>query len=107
LAYFLFRFALLHPLFLTGDSRCWFQNILLPALVCGSVIVLDNARFHQKKTLAELAGQYKCHVLFLPPYSPDLNPIENFWAWLKSRLRKVLPCFDSFDDALTDCFNVD
>ena len=47
-----------------------------------------------------------CRIVFLPPYSPDLNPIEKFWAWLKSRLRKVLPNFTSLNDALTDCFQV-
>lgn len=93
----------------TMDSKLfkfWFENVLLPVLAFGCVIVLDNARFHQKKALVELAEQHGCRVLFLPPYSPDLNPIENFWAWLKARLRKVLPRFDSFNDALTDCFNV-
>lgn len=82
----------------------WFSTMLLPSVSRGSVIVMDNARFHQKKVLHELAGQAGCHVLFLPPYSPDLNPIEIFWAWLKARLRKILPDFDSLDDAISDCF---
>ncbi|MDR3052194.1 MAG: transposase [Oscillospiraceae bacterium] len=43
---------------------------------------------------------------FLPPYSPDLNPIEQKWAWLKKRLRKILPDFDSFDHALQLVFKV-
>lgn len=85
----------------------WFETILLPCLEAGSVIVMDNARFHRKSVLTELASQVECHVLFLPPYSPDLNPIENFWAWLKARLRNILPSFDSLDDAITDCFNLD
>ena len=84
----------------------WFQTMLLPSVKVGSIIVLDNARFHQKKVLHEMAEQVGCHVLFLPPYSPDLNPIENFWAWLKARLRKILPLFHSLDDAIADCFTV-
>ena len=84
----------------------WFKTVLLPCLESGSVIVMDNARFHRKSTLTEIACHAECHVLFLPPYSPDLNPIENFWAWLKARLRKILPSFDSLNDAMTDCFNL-
>jgi transposase len=84
--------------------RYWFGKMLLPSLAPGSVIVLDNARFHQKKILHGLAQKAGCSVLFLPPYSPDLNPIEKFWAWLKARLRKILPRFLSLDDAIHDCF---
>lgn len=93
----------------TMDSKLfgfWFQNILLPSVKPGSVIVMDNARFHQKRTLCEMAQQAGCRVVFLPPYSPDLNPIEHFWAWLKARLRKILPSFYSLDDAVVDCFKV-
>jgi transposase len=46
-------------------------------------------------------------VLFLPPYSPDLNPIEKKWAWLKQKLRSILFKFDSFDIALQCVFQVD
>ena len=81
--------------------------MLLPCLASGSVIILDNARFHPKNALTEAARKVNCEVLFLPPYSPDLNNIENFWAWLKARLRKTLHLFDSLDDAITDCFNVE
>jgi transposase len=84
----------------------WFENSLLKAIPRWSVIVLDNATFHRKSVLYALAEKAGCEVLFLPPYSPDLNPIENFGAWLKSRLRKILPSFHSFDDALDYCFQV-
>jgi transposase len=69
----------------------WFYAMLLPCVCTGSVIVLDNARFHQKSVLQELAHIAGCQVLFLYPYSPDMNPIEHFRAWLKRRLRKILP----------------
>ena len=93
----------------TMDSRLftfWFETMLLPQVRPGSVIVMDNARFHPKKALHELASRVGCRVLFLPPYSPYLNPIESYWAWLKARLRNILPSFPSLDLAISDCFNV-
>jgi len=68
----------------------YFEKVLLPALPPGSVIVLDNARFHQSPTTQQLVERAGCQLLFLPPYSPDLNPIEHLWAAFKTRLRKDL-----------------
>ena len=84
----------------------WFTTMLLPCLSPGSVIVMDHARFHCKSKLLPVAHAMGCHIMFLPPYSPDFNLIEHFWAWLKVRLRKILPAFSSLDDAVLDCFNV-
>ena len=91
----------------TTDSalfECWFETRLLTAVPKGSVLIMDNAAFHRKSkfhTLAENAGVV---VLFLPPYSPDLNPIEKFWAWLKLKLRSILHSYDNIMDAVIDCF---
>jgi transposase len=68
----------------------YFKEVLLPALPAGSVIVLDNARFHQSPTTLKLVEKAGCRLLFLPPYSPDLNPIEHLRAAFKTRLRKKL-----------------
>ena len=57
----------------------------------GRVIVLDNARFHQSPTTQALVTAAGCPLLFLPTYSPDLNPIEHVWATFKAALRKDLP----------------
>ena len=91
----------------TTDSilfEFWFEHCLLKEVEKGSVIILDNATFHKKSVLPDLAKEYHCEVLFLPPYSPDLNPIEKKWAWLKKRLRKILSNFDSFEQAFLHCF---
>jgi len=69
----------------------YFAQVLLPALPPGSVIVLDNASFHQSPTTLALVAAAGCHLLFLPAYSPDLNPIEHLGAAVKTRLRKDLP----------------
>ena len=84
----------------------WFEHCLLKEIKRGSTIVLDNATFHRKSVLPKLAKKKNCHVLFLPPYSPDLNPIEKKWAWLKRNLREMLTDFVSFDLALKAAFQV-
>ena len=84
----------------------WFSNQLLPSLDKDTVIVMDNASFHSKKRLFSAAQNAGCKLLFLPPYSPDLNPIEKFWAWLKRFLRKILPSAASFNDALVTAFQL-
>lgn len=69
----------------------YFAQVLLPALPKGSVIVLDNARFHQSPSIQKLVAAAGCELLFLPTCSPDLNPIEPLWAKLKAKLRRRLP----------------
>jgi len=85
----------------------WFQGMLLPQLTEGHTIVMDNASFHRKKVLCELARQAKCEILFLPPYSPDLNPIEKEWANLKAFLCHYASRFKSIQDAITYYFQVE
>ena len=91
----------------TTDSvlfEYWFEHMFLKSIPKHSIAIMDNAAFHRKKKLRELAAKAECELLFLPPYSPDFNPIEKFWAWLKSRLRKTLSSFQTFDEALADAF---
>lgn len=84
----------------------WFKNLFLKEIPTGFSIVMDNASFHRKAILSEMAVKAGCTLIFLPPYSPDLNPIEFFWAWLKRRLADTLSLSPSFDAALMDCFQV-
>ena len=58
----------------------WFSDQLLPSLDKGTVIVMDNASFHSKRRLFSVVQNAGCRLIFLPPYSPELNPIEHFWA---------------------------
>ena len=83
----------------------WFEFWLLKLIPKYSVIIIDNASFYRKSRLRELAEQVDCEVLFLL-YSPDLNPIQNFWARLKHKVREILPMHDCFYTALKSCFQL-
>ena len=56
---------------------------------------------HKDEKLYDLLTHYGGELIYLPPYSPDLNPIEQFWANFKSNLKKVIKKFDDFLDAIT------
>jgi transposase len=66
----------------------WVREFLLPNLCKSTVIVMDNASFHKHETFLELIKARGHIVEFLPPYSPDLNPIEQKWAEKKAYRRK-------------------
>ncbi len=68
----------------------WFKTQLLPALKTPHVIIMDNASFDPKNILDELCIQDKHFFLPLPPYSPDLNPIEQAWAILKKESNRFI-----------------
>jgi transposase len=72
-----------------ADTFCgWTAQDLLPKLPATSVIVMDNATFHKRQDIQNLIRK-SGHILeFLPPYSPDLNPIEHKWAQAKTRRKK-------------------
>lgn len=69
--------------------RSYLENVLLPTLDENSVIVMDNMKSHHAKLVTEFLDEQKITYLYLPPYSPDLNPIEKLWSKLKSVLRKL------------------
>ena len=65
----------------------WVENMLLNELPKNSTIIWDNASFHKSKILQEILENAGHIMIFLPAYSPDLNPIEHKWHELKQRLR--------------------
>ena len=79
----------------------WFSNNFLKNIPENSIIVMDNASFHCKQTLFDLSSKHNCNLFFLPPYSPDLNPIEKKWAHLKSFLAHYSFTFNSIQDAIS------
>src|SRR3712207_209850 len=65
------------------------EKVLVPSLKEGQVVVMDNLSAHKAERIRELIEEWGCELLYLPPYSPDLNPIEEAFSKIKSRLRKA------------------
>jgi transposase len=62
---------------------------LAPTLNPSDVVVLDNCSVHHATLVSETLEECGVNVLFLPPYSPDFNPIELMWAYVKKILKKL------------------
>ncbi len=84
----------------------WLETFLVPTLKPGQVVILDNATFHKSQRTKDIIEKAGCSLLFLPPYSPDLNPIETFWANFKAKIRTVLKNFSSLSDAIDYAFSL-
>lgn len=67
----------------------WVETLLVPTLQPGDVVVLDNLGSHKGQAVRRAIRSAGAHLLFLPPYSPDLNPIELMFAKLKTLLRRA------------------
>jgi len=67
----------------------WIEQQLVPSLKKGQAVVMDNASFHKSPKIREAIEQAGCRLIYLPPYSPDLNPIETFWANMKNGLNAI------------------
>jgi transposase len=83
----------------------WVKELLIPQLPEGSVVVMDNARFHNPQRLKKLIEDANCRLIFLPPYSPDLNPIEHFWNWLKNKVRNTAHLYKTLEFATMAAVN--
>jgi transposase len=66
------------------------EKLFLPKLTPGDTVILDNATFHHGGRIKQLIEQAGCNILYLPPYSPDLNKIEHYWFFIKNAIRHVL-----------------
>ena len=65
------------------------EQVLVPELAPGTVVILDNLATHKNAAAAKAMREAGCWFLFLPPYSPDLNPIEMAFSKLKAHLRRI------------------
>jgi transposase len=67
--------------------RVYVKQVLRPTLRPGDIVIMDNLRAHKAVGIREVIEQAGAQVLYLPPYSPDLSPIEPCWSKLKTALR--------------------
>jgi transposase len=65
------------------------EKVLVPSLGLGQIVVMDNLGAHRPKRVRELIERRGCGLIYLPPYSPDLNPIEEALSKIKHPLRKT------------------
>ena len=74
--------------------KTWLKYFLFPRLKTKTIIVMDNATFHKNYEMLKTIESAGHIIEFLPPYSPDLNPIENKWAEKKAFIKKNLSSID-------------
>lgn len=84
----------------------WVEHFLIKELKPGQTVIMDNASFHKSTKTKELIESVECKLLFLPPYSPDLNPIEKFWANMKRWIRRRLVESKNLYSIICDFFSV-
>ena len=88
------RLCMTAPMVIDGPMNgAWFlayvHQVLAPTLKPGDVVIMDNLAAHKSTPIRDAIEAVGARLLFLPPYSPDLNPIENAFAKLKAMLRKA------------------
>ena len=96
---------LIAPFYFEGNTNSemfnlWIKEVLLPKLKPNQTIIMDNAAFHKNKITQELIESKQCQLLYLPPYSPDFNPIEQKWGHVKNQVKKIRDQFEIFSECL-------
>jgi transposase len=92
--------------YITAESVCeLLRRIAMLNFSVPITLVLDNARYQKCRIVALLASQLNIELLFLPPYSPNLNLIERLWKFVKKEVlySKYYANFSEFQYAITDC----
>jgi len=98
---------LIAPIYFEGNTDSsifnqWVEDFLILELKPNQTVILDNAAFHKSQKTRELIESVNCKLLYLPPYSPDFNPIEQKWSHVKNQVKKIRNKFEDF----TKCLDV-
>jgi transposase len=90
----------------TASFIVYLKQILLPQLWKGAIVVMDNLPVHHAKVVENLINSVGAYVKFLPPYSPDLSPIELCWSKIKEILRsEAARTVETLNAAITKAIN--
>ena len=90
----------------TNLFNSWVEQSLIKELRPGQVVIMDNASFHKSQKTKELIESVGCKLIFLPPYSTDMNPIEKFWANMKRWIKQQIESFLNLYQAISAFFNL-
>lgn len=86
--------------------RAYVNSVLVPTLQAGDVVVMDNLSAHKVAGIEQAIEAAGARLIYLPPYSPELSPIENCWSKLKASLRKAKArTRQALDDALKNAIS--
>jgi transposase len=94
------------PMLLDGSVNAatfagYVEECLVPVLEPGDILIIDNLPAHKSVRITEAVEGAGCKLVYLPPYSPDFNPIENMWSKVKASLRKTAArTFDAVVEAV-------
>jgi transposase len=96
---------LIAPMYFEGNTDSeifnqWIEEFLIPELKPNQIVIMDNAAFHKSQRTTELVESAQCNLLYLPPYSPDFNPIEQKWGHVKNAVKKIRNKFQNFNECL-------
>lgn len=96
---------LISPMYFEGNTDTeifnqWIVEFLIPELKPNQTIIMDNAAFHKSQRTIEIIKSANCNILYLPPYSPDFNPIEQKWGHVKNSVKKIRDIFEDFNECL-------
>ncbi len=83
----------------TAVFRAYIEQVLVPTLAAGDIVVMDNLSAHKVSGIREAIEAAGAALLYAPPYSPDYSPIKNCWSKLKANLRKTKAGTRGPDDA--------
>lgn len=92
---------------MNGDAfLAYIRQVLVPELKPGDVVIMDNLPAHKVKGVRQAIEAAGARLLYLPPYSPDFNPIENAFSKLKALLRKAAArTINELWDVITECLD--
>jgi len=82
----------------------WISQVLVPVLEPNMVVIMDHASFYKSGKIRDLIEFAGAELLYLPKYSPDLNPIEKCWRPLKIKIQKARKFCKNFDEIMTYIF---
>jgi len=93
------------PMIFTGNMNAdlfygWVEKVLIPEIKPNQIVIMDNATYHHNSDVKDLFEDAGIRILYLPPYSPELNPIEPFWANVKKYMKKLQNSLFSFPEKI-------